>query len=321
MEQNPNVQDLMKKFPLKGGFFRSVILFLLVVLLLLTSWFTIGPEEVGVILRLGKYNRTVYSGLHFKIPFGMEEIFKVPIERQLKQEFGFRTLKSGINTSFSSKSYNEEAVMLTGDLNVAVVEWIVQYRVKDPYRYLFKVRNPNQTLRDMTEATMRNVIGDRSVNEVLTVGRQEISTEVESMLQILCEQYETGIRIDQVVLQDVTPPEKVKPSFNEVNEAQQDREKLINQAMSQYNQVIPKAKGEARQTIEVAEGYALDRVNRAKGEANRFLSLFEEYNKAKDITKKRLYLETMNIVLPKAGQKYIIDKDASGVLPLLQLDK
>lgn len=321
MGQNPNVQDMMKKFSLKGGLFRSAILILLIALFLLTSWFTVGPEEAGVILRFGKYNRTVYSGLHFKIPFGVEEIYKVPIERQLKQEFGFRTLKSGVHTSYSNESYDEESVMLTGDLNVAVVEWIVQYRVKDPYRYLFKVRNPNQTLRDMTEATMRNIVGDRTVNEILTVGRQEISTEVENKLQSLCDQYETGIRIDQVVLQDVTPPEKVKPSFNEVNEAQQDREKLINQAMSQYNQVIPKARGEAKQTIEVAEGYALDRVNRAKGEANRFLALFEEYRKAKDITKKRIYLETMNKVLPKAGQKYVIDKDASGVLPLLQLDK
>ncbi len=298
----------------------SFVLLLLIAGFVLTTWFTVGPEEVGVILRFGKYNRTVEPGLHFKIPFGVEDIYKVPVERQLKQEFGFRTLKSGINSTFSSKSYEEESLMLTGDLNVALVEWIVQYRISDPYKYLFKVRNANQTLRDMTEAVMREIAGDRTVNEVLTVGRQEISTVVEDKLQMLADQYETGIRIDQVVLQDVNPPDPVKPSFNAVNEAQQDREKLINEALSQYNKVVPRAKGEALETIQQAEGYKLDRVNRALGEVARFNALYAEYAKAPEVTRRRIYLETMNKVLPQVHKKIVMDANAKGVLPLLNLN-
>ncbi len=304
-------------FPLRK--LPVIILGVLVLIFLFTSWFTIGPEEVGVILRFGEYTRTVQPGPHFKIPFGVEEVYKVPVQRQLKQEFGFRTIKAGVVTQYSARSYDEESLMLTGDLNVASVEWIIQYRIRDPYRYLFKVRKPNQTLRDMSEAIMREVVGDRTVNEVLTVGRQEISTNVEERLQELCDQYETGMRIEQVVLQDVTPPDRVKPSFNEVNEAQQDREKLINQALSEYNRVIPRAKGEAEQTIQQAEGYALDRVNRSKGEVALFNAMYKEYKKAPEITRQRIYLETFNNILPKVGKKYILDTDVTGIVPLLQL--
>ena len=320
MAATSEVNDYLNKVSLTPRKIVSGIIFLLIITFLLTTWFTIGAEEVGVILRFGKYNRTVKSGLHFKIPFGVEDMYKVPVERQLKQEFGFRTLKSGVNTTYSSRSYEEESLMLTGDLNVALVEWIVQYRIRDPYKYLFKVRNANQTLRDMTEAVMREISGDRTVNEILTVGRQEISSVVKERVQILCDQYETGIRIDQVVLQNVNPPDAVKPSFNEVNEAQQDREKLINQALSQYNKEVPRAKGEALQTIQQAEGYKLDRVNRSKGEVARFSAIYEEYIKSPEVTRQRIYLETMNKVLPKVREKYIMDKNTSGVLPLLNLD-
>ncbi|MCK5521289.1 MAG: FtsH protease activity modulator HflK [Candidatus Marinimicrobia bacterium] len=321
MDNNPNVNDVLNSLQITPRKIMSVVLIVIIAGLLLTSWFTIGPEEVGVILRFGKYNRTVNSGLHFKVPFGVEDMYKVPVERQLKQEFGFRTLKSGVNTTFSSKSYEEESLMLTGDLNVALVEWIVQYRINDPFKYLFKVRNANQTLRDMTEAVMREISGDRTVNEILTVGRQEISSVVEAKLQELCNQYETGIRIDQVVLQDVNPPDPVKPSFNAVNEAQQDREKLINQARSQYNKVVPRAKGEALQTLQQAEGYKMDRVNRAKGEVARFNAMFKEYAKAPAVTRSRIYLETMNKVLPQVEKKIIMDKNVTGVLPLLNLNQ
>lgn len=297
-----------------------IILAILILIMAFTSWFTIGPEEVGVILRFGKYARTMEPGLNFKIPFGVEKVYKVPVQRQLKEEFGFRTLKAGVVSEYSSRSYDEEALMLTGDLNVASVEWIIQYRIRDPYRYLFKVRNTGQTLRDISEAMMREIVGDRTVNEVLTVGRQEVSSHVEDRLQELCDQYETGIRIEQVVLQDVTPPDPVKPSFNEVNEAQQDREKLINQALSEYNRIIPRAKGEAEQTIQQAEGYALDRVNRAQGEVALFNAMFKEYKKAPQITKQRIYLETFHHILPKMGKKYILDPDATGIVPLLQMD-
>jgi membrane protease subunit HflK len=210
--------------------------------------------------------------------------------------------------------------MLTGDLNAAVVEWVVQYRIVEPYKYLFRVRNVQNTFRDMSEAVMRRVVGDRTVNEVLTIGRQEIADQVLQMLQELCDQYETGINVDQVVLQDVNPPDPVKPSFNEVNEAQQEKERLINQAQSEYNKVIPRAKGEAEQTIRQAEGYALDRLNRARGDSARFVAFYDAYRMAPEVTRKRIYLETMNEILPKVKQKVIVDDDLRSVLPLLNLD-
>ncbi len=295
----------------------SVTALLLILILGFTSWVTIGPEEAGVVLRFGAYSRSMPSGLHFKIPFGVERVIKVPVERQLKEEFGFRTARAAVRTRYESGDYSNESLMMTGDLNLASVEWIVQYRIQDPYNFLFKMVQPEQTLRHMTEAVMRQVIGDRSVNEVLTFGRQEISAKVKVDLQDLCTQYENGIRIEQVVLQDVNPPDPVKPAFNEVNEAQQERERLINQARAEYNQVIPRARGEAEQTVQQAEGYATDRVNRAKGEAAKFNSVFTEYAKAPEVTRRRIYLETMAQVLNTSGRKVIMDEGASGVLPLM----
>jgi membrane protease subunit HflK len=299
----------------------GVVVAILLLVFLFSLWFTVRPEEVGVVLRLGRYTRTVNPGLNFKLPFGVEKVIKVPVERQLKLEFGFRTDKPGVRTQYSAKGYLEESLMLTGDLNAAQVEWIVQYRVKDPYKFLFRVRNAVQTFRDINEAMMRKVVGDRTVDEVLTVGRQELASTVTTKLQELSDQYEMGIKVVQVVLQDVNPPELVKPAFNEVNEAQQEREKLINQAKSEYNKVIPRAKGEAEKTIEEAKGYALERVNNARGEASKFNAVFKEYLKAKEVTHQRIYLETMNDILPKVGRKLITDEDISGILPLFQLDK
>ncbi len=300
---------------------RMVVVGLLVLILVFTSFVTIGPEEVGVVLRFGKFVRTINPGLNFKLPFGIETVYKVPVERQLKLEFGFRTEEAGVRTRYSQKAFLEESLMLTGDLNAAEVEWIVQFRIKDPYKFLFRVRNPIQTFRDMNEAVMREVVGDRTVNEVLTVGRQEIADVVAQKLQKLADQYETGIKVDQVVLQDVTPPDPVKPAFNEVNEAQQEKEKLINQAWAEYNRVIPKARGEAQRKIEEARGYALERVNRARGEAARFTALYNEYLKAREVTRQRIYLETMEEVLSNVGRKLITDEKATGILPLFQLDK
>jgi membrane protease subunit HflK len=300
----------------------GLILIVIVVLSFIFSlWFTVEPEEVGVVLQFGKYTRTVDPGLNFKLPFGIEQVIKVPVERQLKLEFGFRSTTPGVRTSYSTTKYKEESLMLTGDLNAAEVEWIVQFRINDPYKFLFRVRNAEQTFRDINEAVMRETVGDRTVDEVLTVGRQEVATAVTVMLQELCDQYELGIKVDQVVLQDVNPPESVKPAFNEVNEAQQEREKLINQAKSEYNRVIPKARGEAERTIEEAKGYALERVNQAKGEASRFNSIFAEYSKAKEVTRQRIYLETMHDVMQKVGRKLITDEEATGILPLFQLEK
>jgi len=293
-------------------------------ILLFSSAFTVNPEEIGVILRFGKYTRAANPGMNFKLPFGIETVTKVPVERQLKWEFGFRSEEPGNNDGRfknSSRPYQKESLMLTGDLNAAEVEWIVQYRIADPYKFLFKVRDTRLTFRDMNEALMRDVVGDRSVNEVLTVGRVEIANTVSEKLQELCNQYETGIKVDQVVLQDVNPPDTVKPAFNEVNEAQQEREKMINQARSEYNQVIPKSRGTAARTIEEAKGYAIERVNQARGEANKFNAIFKEYSKAPDVTRQRIYLETMSEILPKVGRKLITDEKTAGILPLFQLSK
>lgn len=299
---------------------RRILILSFLAILLLTSVKTIGPEEEGVVTQFGKFNRTLQPGLNFILPFGIERLQKIPVQRQLKAEFGFRTISAGERTEYSKKSYNEESLMLTGDLNLANVEWVVQYRIVNSYNFLFKVRKAEEALRDMAEAAMRTIVGDRTVNEVLTVGRQEVSTAVEQLLQKMCEEYENGIRIDQVVLQDVNPPEKVKPSFNAVNQAQQERETLINQAESEYNRIIPRARGEAEEIISKAKAYALNRVNIAEGEAMRFNAIYNEYIKAPDVTKKRLYYETMEKILPKIDQKIIVDEKGNNVLPLLQMN-
>jgi membrane protease subunit HflK len=305
----------LPKLPFRS--FGAVAAALLSVALVLTSFYTVSPEEVGVVLRFGEFIKTTPPGLHFKIPFGIDRIGKVATQRQLKQEFGFRTLSAGVQSRFEQRQ--DESLMLTGDLNSAVVEWVVQYRIVDPEKYLFRVRNVVDTLRDMSEAVMREVVGDRTVNEVLTVGRQEIADLVEQKIQTLNEEYETGIVIEQVVLQDVNPPDQVKDSFNEVNRAQQEKETLINQAQSEYNQIIPRASGEAQKAIETAEGYLLDRVNRAQGDAARFDSLYKAYRLAPEVTRRRMYLETMNRILPKMGRKIIVDDELEGLVPLLNL--
>jgi membrane protease subunit HflK len=305
---------------LPGGVLRGGILILLVLIAAFTSVYQVGPEQIGVVLRFGRYVRSTDPGLQFKMPFGIERVTKVPVQRQLKQEFGFRTVTPGVRTAYSERGFQEESNMLTGDLNAAEVEWVVQYRVVDAYKFLFRVRNVETTFRDITEAVMREVVGDRTVNEVLTVGRQEVAALVEQRLQGLCDQYETGIKVEQVVLQDVNPPDAVKASFNEVNQAQQEREKLINEAQSEYNQVIPRARGEALKTIQQAEGYLLERVNQARGDSARFVALYESYRRAPEVTRKRIYLETMNTVLPKVSRKIVVDDKIRGLLPLLNLN-
>lgn len=318
----PDFQDI-RRIQKPGWASRRLITIIAMVfaaiLLVANTAFQIKPEEVGLVLRFGQNIRTTEPGLHFKLPF-IEDVLRVPVQRQLKEEFGFRTTSAGIQSRFSAESFAEESVMLTGDLNVAVVEWVVQYRVTTPYNYLFKVRGLTETFRSMSEAVMREVVGDRTVTEVLTVGRQEIATTSEQMLQELVNQYEMGIVIEQIVLQDVTPPDPVKPSWDEVNQAQQQRDRLINEARAEYNKVIPRAKGEAGQAILQAEGYALERVNSAQGDATRFKAAYEAYRRAPDVTRRRLYLETMQRVLPKLGSKVYMDKGSGSVIPLLPLE-
>jgi modulator of FtsH protease HflK len=302
-------------------FVPIVVLGILALIVLVTSWVTIDPEERGVVLRFGKYNRTLDPGLHFKIPFGLDRVYKVPVQRQLKEEFGFQTTQAGTRSQFANRNFLAESQMLTGDLNVANVEWVTQFRISNPRHYLFNVRNLHRTFRDMNEAVMREMIGDHSINEVLTVGRRDIELLVKAELQERCNQYEMGLTIDQVILQDVNPPDLVKPAFNQVNQAQQEMETLINQARAEFNRIIPRERGDAQRKIEEAEGYAIERVNRARGEAERFNAVFTEYTRAPEVTRQRIYLETMEVVMDKVGRKLILDEDASGILPFLNLNQ
>jgi membrane protease subunit HflK len=301
---------------------KIVVLVVVVVILLYGSIYQISPDEMGVIQRFGKFARTTDPGLHFKLPFGIEALTKVPVQQQLKHEFGFRTTSPGIRSEFAvTPDAQKEAVMLTGDLNVLNVEWIVQYKIKDPYKYLFKMREAEATFRDMNEAVVRRVIGDNSVDEVLTTGRDRLAHEARESLQNLCNLYEIGIEVNQLIFQDINPPEPVKPSFNEVNESLQEKERKINEAWAEYNNEIPKATGVAEQAIRAAEGYAMERVNNAKGDASRFTAVYQEYARAPLVTRKRLYLETINEVMQKIGKKIIMDGQQKNLLPLLNLNE
>ncbi|MDH4219615.1 MAG: FtsH protease activity modulator HflK [Candidatus Aminicenantes bacterium] len=304
---------------IKPGVIKIAIAAVIILILLFSSFYQISPEEMGVILRFGKFVRTTDPGLHLKFP-GIEELIKVPVQRQLKLEFGFRTERAGIRTEYRvTPDSKKEATMLTGDLNVADVEWIVQYKIEDPYKYLFKIRDAESTFRYMNEAIVRKIVGDNSVDEVITVGRARMALEVKEQLQELCDLYEIGIEVNQLIFQDVNPPEPVKPSFNEVNEALQEKERKINEAWAEYNQEIPKAQGVAEQTIRGAEGYATERVNNAEGDANRFRAIYREYARAPLVTRKRLYLEAINDILPKMNKKIIFDEKQKNILPLLNL--
>lgn len=319
MAQEPNLSfEMPPEFEKIRKNVRYIVLAVFLLLAGSSSFFTVGAEEVGIVLRFGEYIREASPGLNFKLPF-IDDMQIVPVERQLKQEFGYRTTSSGVNSTYTKSGTIGESLMLTGDLNLADVEWVVQYRIDDPYQYLFRVRNPEETLRDISEAAMREIVGDRTVNEVLTIGRGEVATQSELIIQAICDEYQLGVKIDQVVLQDANPPDPVKPSFNGVNEAEQQRETLINQARADYNQVIPRASGQAQETIQKAEGYATERVNTARGEVSRFNDLYNEYIKAPQVTKRRIFLETMEDIIPKMGKKIITDENGNSVLPLLQL--
>jgi modulator of FtsH protease HflK len=283
------------------------------------SYYTVGPESQGVVRRFGKYFQTVDPGLHFKLPFGIDTVTVLPTRRQLKLEFGFSTPGYTTNPIQAGQEPDEEKSMVTGDLNAALVEWVVQYRIEDPSQYLFEVRNPGETLRDLSEAAMREVVGDRTVDELITIGRQDIEIEALARMQELSKRYNLGIRVDQVQLKNVNPPDQVQASFNEVNKAQQDRENAINIADGEYNKVVPKAKGEADQTIRAAEGYRFKRVNEAEGDVAAFSAVLQQYVKAPEITRTRLYLETMSEILPQTGQKIIVDESLRQLLPILPL--
>ena len=305
---------------LRGGRILWVVAGILVIAGLGSSIYTVEAESEGVVLRFGRHVDTVPAGLHWKFPFGIEDVYVLPVKRQLKQEFGFGSEGATNDSQVSSRGeQNQERSMVTGDLNTAVVEWVVQYRIVQPDKFLFKVQNPEDTLRNVSEAVMRTMVGDRTVDEVITIGRQEIEEQARIMLAEEVEDYKLGIQIDLIQLLNVKPPPVVEPSFNEVNQAKQEKKRMINVAEGKKEEVR-KAEGQAKQKIQAAEGYAEKRVNEAEGDVARFNAVFEEYLKAPEVTKQRLYLETMKEVLPQLGRKIILDEDASQVLPLLQLE-
>ncbi len=318
----PQVGDLLEKLKnLKGSFPKgwAIIVIIIAVYLASTMFYTVAVDEVALVQRFGKYVRLTQPGLNFKLPRGIEKVSKVRVRHVYKEEFGFRTVQAGVKSRYASGGpYELESLMLTGDLNVAVVPWVVQYRIRAPYNYLFKVEDVRSTLRDLAESTMRLVVGDRSINEVISK-RQDIADEAQQLLQKELDEASTGVQVTTIELKRTNVPEPVQPSFNEVNQAIQEKEKMIYQAKQEYNRIIPQARGNAEKTVRSAEGYALERVNRARGDAARFLALYEEYSRAPEVTRRRLYLEAMREVYPMLGEKYLVDSEQKNLLPLLGL--
>ncbi|WP_288355455.1 FtsH protease activity modulator HflK [uncultured Cycloclasticus sp.] len=313
--------DSLKRLLPGGSPSATLALFILIIvgLSIWSSYYTVPSDSVAVVQRFGMYLKEVPPGLHFKLPLGIDKATTVPVKRQLKQEFGFAT--PGASDPYQgARNGGRETQMVTGDLNAALVEWVVQYRISDPVKFLFEVRDPGETLRYVSESVMREVVGDRTVDEVITIGRQEIEIDALVKMQELSSKYVMGISIDQVQLKNINPPKPVQESFNEVNQAQQSKEKLINEARREYNKVIPLAEGEKDQRIREADGYRLKRINEAEGDTARFNALFTEFRKAPEVTRRRIYIETMQNVMPSIQSKILVDDEMRSLLPLLNLD-
>lgn len=292
---------------------------LLLAIGVLTMVYTVQPEEQAVVKRFGAVIKTTGPGLHFKLPFGIDHIQRVATERVLKEEFGFRTAETGTPTRYVGKNFPDESLMLSGDLNIIDVEWVVQYRISDPIKFLYSMREPTRTLRDISESVMRRVVGNHLGSEILTIARVKIANTTREEIQTAMLLYETGIHIITVELQNVVPPQAVQPAFNEVNESRQERERMINEATKRANEAIPRAKGEANRIIAEAEGYAAERTNQALGEAARFSAILAEYQTAPDVTRRRMYLETLSDILPNIGSVLVIQEGQHTPLPLLHL--
>ncbi|MBR5704668.1 MAG: FtsH protease activity modulator HflK [Deltaproteobacteria bacterium] len=285
-----------------------------------SSFYQVNPEETGVVLRFGKYVGLAQPGLNFRLPFGIDRVYMVKTGRNYKEEFGFRTASTtGARTVYKPDAFDDESLTLTGDLNVSDIEWIVQFQIIDPFKFLFNIKDPRAAIRDVSEAVVRRVVGNSNVTQVLTTDRALLAADIERETQAVLKNYDIGVRIVTIKFQDVNPPAPVKTAFNEVNEAEQQRESLILNAREEYNREVPKARGVARSQILEAEGYAVERINRAEGERTRFLALLEEYRKAPEVTRTRLYLETMEQILPRIREIYVMDKEGNGALPLLPL--
>jgi membrane protease subunit HflK len=330
----PDLTELIKKFAgggsrgggpggRAGGIFAGFVVLGLLVWGALTCFYTVQPEERAVVKRFGSVKGITDPGLHFRLPFGIDQIQWVATERVLKQEFGFRTRDTsrGERSTYSAEQFEDESLMLTGDLNMIDVEWVVQYRIDDPIKFLYQMREPTRTLRDISESVMRRIVGNMLGSEVLTIGRVEIQQRAGQEIQEILDRYDAGIRISTVEMQDVVPPPAVQPAFNEVNEARQERERMINEAQKRVNQEIPNAEGAALRTVAEAKGYATERVNRADGESTRFSAVLREYQEAPTVTRSRLYLETLNEVLPRVGQVLVVQDGQVGPFPLLDVNR
>ena len=323
----PDLTEMFNKLGGGGGPSGKGIIGIAIVVALIwgafSAFYTVQPEERAVVKRFGAVIGITDPGLHFKIPFGIDQVQFVATERVLKQEFGFRTqgTRASGRTAYSSQQFEDESLMLTGDLNMIDVEWVVQYRIDDPIKFLYQMREPTRTLRDISESVMRRIVGNMLGSEVLTVGRVEIQQKAREEIQQAMDGYNAGIRINTVEMQDVVPPPAVQPAFNEVNEARQERERMINEAQKRVNQEIPNAEGAALRTVAEAEGYATERVNRAYGESVRFSAVLAEYRQAPEVTRSRLYLETINEVLPDIGQVLVVQDGQMSPLPLLDVNR
>ncbi|PLX88001.1 MAG: FtsH protease activity modulator HflK [Desulfuromonas sp.] len=330
--QGPTGEDLEKKvieikdhlknkYGPQKGILPTLIVVLLVILAGYSSFYEVDTEETGVVLRFGEFSSYSEPGLHFKMPFGIDQVYLVQTGRVLKEEFGYRTVQPGVRSTYSDRGFEEESLTLTGDLNVSDVEWIVQFQVADPYKFIFNIKDPVGTIRDICEAMVRKAIGNANVTQVLTTERAQLASDIEQNLQETLNQYDIGVRIVTVKFQDVTPPDPVKDAFNEVNESEQQKESLIFQAREQFNREVPKARGEAKKALQEAQGYAVERINKARGETDRFLALLTEYKKAPEVTRRRIHLETLEEILPRLDEAYIIDPQGGSLLPLLPLRK
>jgi membrane protease subunit HflK len=311
----PNIRIPFAKLFGSAGFFGLLLIGWGVI----TAAYTVPSDSLGLVQRFGEHQKQVNPGLHFKWPWNIDQVIIVPVKRQLKLEFGFAT-PGATNRIQARGDLQEQSQMVTGDLNAALVEWVVQYRIAEPVKFMFDVRNPGETLRDVSESVMREVVGDRTVDEVITIGRQEIENEALVKMQDLTGKYSMGVSIDQVQLKNINPPRPVQESFNEVNQAQQEKERLINEARREYNSVVPLAEGEKDQRIRAADGYRLKRINEAEGDVARFNSVLAEYIKAPEVTRRRIYIETLQTVLPKLESKLIVDEQSQQILPLMHID-
>ena len=291
------------------------IVIVIVILWLLTGIYSVGPDEVGVVRTFGKFTRVAQSGLNWHFPSPIESV-KTPKVTEVKRiEIGFRTLKNG-----QYRTVEKESLMLTGDENIVDAEMIVQYKIKDPVAYLFNIVGPELTVREAAEASLRTVVGRNKIDETLTTGKFTIQEETKEQLSLILDKYESGIHVVAVQLQDVSPPKEVIGAFKDVASAKEDKNRMINQAEGYRNDVIPKARGEAESMIRDAEGFKESRIKRSEGDAQKFSTILKEYRKAKSITEKRLYLETMQKVLPGIEKFIVPDKNSGGLLNLLNLN-